>query len=182
MSKREKIVPCIITSREGLESTVADVVRLKLEHVKRQAAMEAEIAEVQKRHQEGLLSVAKQIEIKEAGIYVFCQQHRKTLFPEKKSIDLLLAVVGFRDNPPSVGKLANKDTWPVIATRLASLDWGQKYVTYADPEVNKKQILLDRSELTPEQLKAAGIKIDQDENFYIEPKSEVADASVREAA
>ena len=177
MSKREKIVPCIITSREGLEATVADVVRLKLEHVKRQAAMEAEIAEVQKRHQDGLLSVAKQIEIKEAGIYVFCQ-----LLPEKKSIDLLLAVVGFRDNPPSVGKLANKDTWPVIATRLASLDWGQKYVTYADPEVNKKQILLDRSELTPEQLKAAGIKIEQDENFYIEPKSEVADASVREAA
>jgi phage host-nuclease inhibitor protein Gam len=182
MSKKSKIVPCVIHSREGLEATVADVVRLKLEHVAATARMEEEIAAVQGRHQERLLSLAKQIEIKEAGVYVYCASHRKELFPEKKSIDMLLAVVGFRDNPPSVGKLANKDTWGAIAKRLQLLPWGEPYLTEPDPEINKKAILADRTKLTAEQLKEAGIRIEQEEDFYIEPKSQVAETSVREAA
>jgi phage host-nuclease inhibitor protein Gam len=182
MSKREKIVPCVIASREGLESVVADVVRLKLEHVRATVALEQEIAALQEKYQERLLNLAKQIEIKEAGVYVYCPGHRKELFPEKKSIDMLLAVVGFRDNPPSVGKLANKDTWSAIARRLQLLSWGEEYLSTSDPEVDKKKILSDRARLTAEQLKEAGLKIEQEENFYIEPKSQVAEVTVMEQA
>src|SRR5579871_2052378 len=97
--KKQKLEPCIITSRQALESVVADVVKLKLEHAQAKAAMEKEIADVQKRHQEGLLSIVNQIEAKEAGVYVYCQQRRAELFPDKKSIDLLLATVGFETTP-----------------------------------------------------------------------------------
>lgn len=181
-SKRPKPEPVIVTSRQGLEAVVADVVKLKLEHTLATASMEREIADVQKRHQENLLAIARQIEAKEAGVYVYCQKHRTELFPEKKSLDLLLATIGFETTPPRVEKTNSKDTFGKIGLRLESLDWGAAYVRYPDPEPNKERILADRTQLSADQLREAGIKIEQDENFFIRPKSSVAEQTVKEAA
>jgi hypothetical protein len=71
MNKKQKLEPCIINSRQALESVVADVVTLKLQHAQATAEMERAMAEVQKRHQEHLLSLARQIESKEAGVQVY---------------------------------------------------------------------------------------------------------------
>ena len=182
--KKTKLPPCVITSRESLESTVADIVRAKLEFAVRNAAMEREIADVQKRHQANLLLIARDLQSKEAGVYVYCQSNRAALFPEKKSIELLLATIGFELNPFSVEKLAKRDTWADIAARLAALDWGSAYVVDPEPAVSKSKLLADREKLTPDQLRQAGIAFNQEEQFYIRPKSEVAQETVtiKEAA
>jgi len=182
MTKRQKLEPCIISSRAALEAVVADIVKLKLEHTQAAAVMEHEIAGIQKRHQENLLGITRQLEAREAGVFVYCQKNRAALFPKKKSLDLLLATVGFELTPPRVDKISAKDTFGKIGLRLENLDWGAAYVRYPDPEVNKEKILTDRAQLKPEQLKEAGLVIDQDENFFIRPKSDIAEQSVREAA
>ena len=82
--KRQKLEPCIISSRAALEAVVADVVKLKIEHTQATAAMEQEIAEVQKRHQENLLGIGRQIEAREAGVFVYCQKNRAALVSGKK--------------------------------------------------------------------------------------------------
>lgn len=181
MPTKRKIEPCIILSRQSLEATVADIVTLKLDHATATAAMETEIAEVQKKHQDGLLNLNRQIETREAGVFVYCQRNRKELFPEKKSLDLLLAVIGF-ENPPSSVKKNSKSTWGQIALRLEGLDWGGPYVRYPDVEVNKEKLLADRKTLTEEQLNEAGIGIDQEEHFFIRPKSDIAEQTVKDAA
>jgi phage host-nuclease inhibitor protein Gam len=89
MTKRQKLEPCIITSRAALDAVVADVVKLKLQHAQATAAMEQEIAEVQKRHQKILLELSRQIEAKEAGVYVYCSKNRAGFSREK--IDGLFA-------------------------------------------------------------------------------------------
>lgn len=182
MNKRQKLEPCIINSRAALEAVVADVVKLKIEQTHATAAMEQEIAEVQKRHQENLLGLGRQIEAREAGVFVYCRKNRAALFPEKKSVDLLLATVGFELTPPRVDKISGKDTFGKIGLRLKNLDWGAAYVRYPDPEVNKEKILADRAKLKLEQLEEAGLVIEQDENFFIRPRSDIAEQSVREAA
>jgi phage host-nuclease inhibitor protein Gam len=179
--KKAKITPLIVTSREAMEAIVADIVSLKLDHVQRTALMEKEIADVQKRHQEGILTVAQQIQIKEAGVYTYCQAHRKELFADKKSLDLLLATIGFRDNPPSVEKATRKDTWDDIARRLETTEWGKDYLREVAPEVSKVKLLADREKLSVDQLREVGVKIDQDEEFFIKPKSEVAEESKQDA-
>lgn len=180
--KKEKVIALVLTSRESLESTVADTVRLKLDHATRQAAMEKEIADVQKRHQEGILDVASQIEAKEASIFTYCQRHRAELFTDKKSLDMLLAVIGFEDTPPRVEKRNSKDTWGATARRLQALDWGADYIREGDPEVNKQALLAARESLSDDQLKEAGIRFEQDEQFFIRPKSEVAEDTTKAAA
>jgi phage host-nuclease inhibitor protein Gam len=180
--KRQKLEPCIISSRAALETVVADVVKLKIEHTQATAAMEHEIAEVQKRHQENLLDIGRQIEAREAGVFVYCQKNRFALFPEKKSLDLIFATIGFELTPPRVDKISGKDTFGKIGLRLENLDWGAAYVRYPDPEVNKEKILADRAKLKPGQLEKAGLTIEQDENFFIRPKSDALEQSVRQAA
>lgn len=172
---KQKRVPFVVLSRESLDAAVASVAQLKIEYAAEKAQMELEIAAVQEKHQKRQLELAQQIEMKEAGVFVYCQQNREELFPDKKSIDFLLATVGFRTDPPSVEKMCKKDTWTAIAARLEGLEWGAPFVREPEPEVNKKALLDARGTLTPDQLKMAGIRFEQDEQFFIEPKSEVAD-------
>jgi phage host-nuclease inhibitor protein Gam len=182
MSKKEKLQAIPIISREALDAAVAEVATLKIQYAAAQADMELEIARVQERRQAQMLALGKQIEVREAGVFVYCQQHRAQLFPDKKSIDFLLATVGFRTEPPSVEKNSRKDTWSSIAARLATLEWGSRYVNTPEPEVDKKALLADREKISAGQLSEAGIRFEQDELFYITPKSEVAAKTVLEAA
>ena len=178
---KTKFKPCVIHTKNEMETVVADVVRLKLELAEQTAIMEQEIAEIQKAHQAELLELNRQIETKEAGAQIWCEQNRD-LFGEKKSMDLLLAVVGFRTTPFRVEKVNSKDTFGKIAKRVAVLDWGDIYIREPDPELSKDQLLADRTKLTAEQLKQIGIRFEQDEHFYIEPKSKLLESTVKQAA
>ena len=173
-AKISKVGTVTVTSRESLQAIVADVVRLKLETVKLKAAMEAEVAALQKRHQAKILQVAADIEAKESGVDVYCRVNRAELFIDKKSIDMLLATIGYEWNPWRVEKTGKKDTWVMIARRLLATKWGKDYVRLPDPEVNKKRVIDDQDKLTPDQLSLAGIRFDREEQFYIRPKSDVA--------
>ena len=110
MSKKEKIQTVPIVSREALDAAVAEVATLKIQYAAAKADLELEIARAQERRQEQMLALSQRIEAREAGVFVYCQQHRAQLFPDKKSIDFLLATVGFRTEPPSVEKSSRKDT------------------------------------------------------------------------
>lgn len=180
MSRKEKLTPPVITSREAMESVIADIVRLKLERAGQQLIMEAEIAALTKEHEPAILALDKDIETKEAGVYLYCTANRSVLFADAKSIETLLATVGFEWNPYTVEK-KKSDTWPVIAKRLLGLAWGKKFVTESDPEVDKNALRNARSVLTDEQLKEAGIRIEREEQFFIRPKSSVAEQTTKAA-
>ena len=171
-----KITPCIITSRESMESSIAEIIRLKLEHAEETAAMEKEIAAIQADHQDALLGLASQIEAMEAGALIWCLKNRD-LFKDKKSLDFLLATVGFRTTPHRVEKCHSKETWTSIARRLEALEWGSNYIRQPDPLPDKDKLLADRGQFTSDQLKLAGIRFEQDEDFFIKPKSEILDAT-----
>jgi phage host-nuclease inhibitor protein Gam len=180
--KKNKIPVCLVLSRESLDAAVADVATLKLRYAAAKAEMELAVAAAQEQHQAALLDLSRQIEAREAAVFIYCQQHRAELFPEKKSVDFLLATVGFRTEPPSVEKNYKKDTWTAVARRLEALEWGAAYVTTPEPEPDKKALLRDRQALTAGQLGQAGIRFEQDEVFYITPRSEVSGTTTLRAA
>lgn len=198
MSK-QKFTPVHITSKEAMFGAVNDVVRAKLDHAALTVEMEQQIAGIQERFQKRLEPLQREIATKEAGIHVFATQQRETLFPKGfKSIDLQLAVIGFRETPYRVDKVRSKDTWDEIALRMAGYQEtaateedgvdavvtfkGEDFVRYGEPELDKKGLLTHRAEIPASALKAVGIRFDYDELFYIEPKSEVVDGSKEVAA
>ncbi len=182
MNKKDTLEFTPIATREGLDAAVAEVAALKFQLAAARSEMELEMARVQERRQGEMAILAKQIEIREAGVFTFCRAHRAQLFPGKKSIDFLMATVGFRTEPPSVQRTSRKENWSAIARRLESTDWGKRYLHTPEPELDKKALLADREKLTAEQLTQAGLRFDQPEQFYIAPKSELAPRTVLEAA
>lgn len=180
---KTKIPAIIITSRESLDATIAEIVQTKLRLAELTAAMELDIAAVQERHQRHILDLEKQLAAQEAGAYVYCTAHRRNLFgDDRKSIETPLATVGFEWNPPYVEKLAKGDTEKAIAHRLASTEWGADYVIDADPTLSKKKLIADREKLSESQLATVGIRICQDEQFFIRPKSQIAADTTAQAA
>ena len=150
--RKKKFIPIAVSTPEGLEVAVADYVKLKLLHAAAKAALELEFY----------------------GIQAFCQANRGTMFPEaRKSLDWPMATLGFRTNPPSVGTRRKSITFCAAAKLLLTSDWGRLFVRYPDPAIDKEAILAARGKLTEEQLSAVGLVIEQDEEFFIQPRSEI---------
>jgi len=86
------------------------------------------------------------------------------------------AIVGFAISTKAKVAMANEgDNWESVALRLEGLSWGEAFVRYPDPEVDKDALIKERDNITAKQLEAAGIRIDQPEKFYVQPKSQVAE-------
>ena len=192
--KNTKFTPVLIHSKDGLTAALNTLVSNKLTLAAQTVAMEQEIADIQRRNQGRVESLTRDIAAAEAGIQVFVTQRREELFPKGvKSLDFALATVGFRDTPHRVEKLRSKDTFDEIALRMAGMKLhdatgntlifdGDHYVRYREPELDKKALLANRQNIPEAALKAAGIKFDYDELFYIEPKSEVIEGTKEVAA
>jgi phage host-nuclease inhibitor protein Gam len=185
MAKKTKIEAANIHSREGMMSAVADVVGAKLRVAELTAQMEQEVNDVQRRYQEGIEALGREIAAKEQGVYVWAQRNPGEFPPERRTIDLPTATVGWRLSPPSVEKVRAKDKWEDIAYRLVEVVEdgfiGENYVRYAEPSVDKKQILADANIIPTAALKLAGLAIEQEDVFSIRPKSELAEAGPAEA-
>lgn len=171
-----------ITSTEALDAAVADVVRLKIRHTAAQAEMEAEIAAITKRHQARLQDLADQIAEREQIIQEYCEAHRAELFPDKKSRETPLAVIGFELCPPRVETANRKIKWADVVARLQKLPFGNSYLRYPEPRVDKEALLADRNEFNEEELRAMGIRFVQEEQFFLRPKPETAKLESRDLA
>lgn len=169
-----------LTSREAMLGVVAEVVRLKLQHASLTAEMESEIAATQKRFAGRLDTLAEKIGERETVVHEYCTAHRRELFPDRKSIDMPGAVIGFELTPWRVETTSRKVTWKEVVVRLLRLAWGKAYVRQPPAQPDKEALLSDRERLTEEQLTAAGVKFAQDEQFFIRPKSEIVEPTVKE--
>ncbi|NOS72034.1 MAG: hypothetical protein HOP33_19165 [Verrucomicrobia bacterium] len=182
--KKEKFKPAVLLTREAMEATVNDYKRLKLEHVSLMAKMESEKTAVEKRYEERINTVARDIESGFASVHNYCVTHRSELLPgDRKSFETVAGTVKFYDTPHRV-EVRGKETLGALAKRLLGLVFNagtpeevscDKYVREADPTVNKDALLADRTRFTDEQLKAMGVRFEQDEIFAIDLKSDLAE-------
>ena len=169
----------IITSPEALDARVADVVRLKINHTRLVAEMEAEMVAISKRYQARIAGLLEAITAAEDEIQSYCNAHRAELFSSKKSRETTLAVFGFEMTPPRVETGSRKIKWADVLARLLRLPWGKAYCKPTGYKLDKEALLADRDKLTPEQLTAAGIQFAQDEQFFVRPKPETAAETVK---
>jgi phage host-nuclease inhibitor protein Gam len=180
--KRERIAP--VESSAGMEALVAEITALQIELAgvvaqmdERKAAHELTLAAKLRPLQLQAEEIAKRVKARLAKVEVFVTEHRDQLMPDKKkSFELPTAVVGFALNSkPKVVMTGADDDWTSVAHRLEAFTWGESYVRTPDPEVDKEALIADRESLSPKQLAAAGLRIEQPEKFYVQPKSQVAE-------
>ncbi len=185
-TKKQKIQPANIHSREAMMAAVADVVGAKLRAAELRAQMEQEVNDLHRRYQEDIEALGREIAAKEQGVYVWAQRNPGEFPPERRTIDLPTATVGWRLSPHAVDKLKPKDKWADIAYRLAEIAeegfGGENYIRYAEPSVDKEALIADRETIPAGALRLAGIAITQEDVFSIRPKSDIAEAGPAVAA
>ncbi len=180
--RRERLGP--VASPAGMESLVAEITALQVE----QAGLAARMAELTVASERALAAqlrplqlqaetIARRVKTRLAKVEVFVTTHRDDLLPDRrKSFELPTAIVGFTLSTKAKVVLANDgDDWTSAAHRLEALEWGGDYVRNPEPEVDKEALIASRASLTPKQLAAAGLRIEQGEKFYVQPKSQIAE-------
>ncbi len=94
-------------------------------------------------------------------------------FGDRKTLELTHGTLGWRLNPPSLKTLSGW-TWKKVLAKLKALPAMSAYIRTRE-EVSKEAILADRAAHSPDALRAIGVKIVQEEEFWIEPRlTEVA--------
>jgi hypothetical protein len=177
--KKRKITTAalVLASEDAMVGTLNRYVELKLSMAEATAAHEKEVAQLNSAFDDAIQESREELAVLEASVQLFALNHRTHLFnSDQKSKEYANARIGFRDNPPSVGKRIKADTFDAIALRLEETEWGEKY-TDRKISLKKDALLRDRAELSEEQLRQVGIRFDQEEFFFIEPSSEAIERS-----
>jgi phage host-nuclease inhibitor protein Gam len=172
-----------ITSRHELDAVVENIVQLQLNRAEIEREQEQEIASVRQKFRAPLAEIERYLTLETSWVETWARNHPEA-FRDRQSMTLTHAAIGFRVSPHRVDRASRKWTWGAIAQKLGELAWGRRYLRQPALEVNKEVLLADRDELVAAELRQVGLKIVQEERFYIAPHRESgsADEEWQEAA
>lgn len=155
-----------IETRAQFESTVDDICKLQLDREQRVTLRDRLLAEIMEEHNPAIEAIGTEISAKLVLCEKYATTHRDSLFGKLKSAASSLGVFGFRTGNPKLVLLNRKWKWADVLTSLKSLGKTDLIRTKEEPDKDALH-KLDDSELA-----AVGLRIDQDEAFFIEPKRE----------
>jgi phage host-nuclease inhibitor protein Gam len=157
-----------VQSRQQLDALVENIVKLQHDRAEMEGEQERELTAVRQKFRAPLAELDRYIALESAWVETWARRHRGA-FGGGGTLACTHATIGFRPEPPRVERVSGKWSWPEIALRLSELLWGRRYVQTAAPEVNAEAILADRANLSAGELRKAGLKIVEDERFFIAP-------------
>ncbi len=170
-----------IQNRQELEAVVENIVHLQQDRAEIESAQEKEITAIRQKYRAPLAEMDRYLLLESTWVETWAKAN-PTAFPDKRSLTCTHATIGFRIAPPRVDRASRKWTWTDIALKLSELAWGRRYLRQPALEVNKEALLADRSELVAAELRQAGIKIVQEERFFITPHGPAETAESTENA
>jgi phage host-nuclease inhibitor protein Gam len=158
-----------IQNRQELDAVVENIVQLQLARAGLERDQEQEIAAIRQKFRAPLAELDRYLLLENTWAENWARAHGDAFTGDKRSLACTHATIGFRVSPPRVDRASRKWTWTEVATKLADLAWGRRYLRQPAPEVNKEALLADRAELDAAELRKVGVKIVQEERFFIAP-------------
>lgn len=163
MSSRLKPSATLATRAE-FESAVNEICTLQLRREQRVNLRDRLLYEVQGEHNPAIEQISQEIAAKLLLCEKYAVTNRETLFGKLKSAAAHLGTYGFRTGNPKLSLLNRKWKWDDVISALKSRGFIQ-YIRTKE-EADKDRIKTDFSD--PD-LASVGLRIEQDESFYIEP-------------
>jgi phage host-nuclease inhibitor protein Gam len=180
MSKARIKTPVLtIKTREQFETFIGEIATLKAKEQKYTAEMNRRITEVRADYENPLVQIATDISAKFEAVRL-CAEENPGWFGEAKSLQTTHGTIGWRIGNPTLKTLSGF-TWDRVLEKLRGLIDMSTYIRTA-PEVNKQALLADRNTLGAEKLREVGVRVVQEETFFVEPNIETPEARMQEAA
>jgi phage host-nuclease inhibitor protein Gam len=166
---REKKIVVSGVTREQMEEAFGkfSMADAKIQGIN--AKMDAEITKIRERNADALADWQEQKDAAFEVLQIYALENRDDLFTKKKSMETTHGILGFRTGTPKL-KTLKGFTWAAALSLLKKCR--PEYVRISE-EIAKDKLLADReNEDMPELMREVGIKVDQDETFFVEPKKE----------
>lgn len=167
--KRLKVTAPVLKSRAEAEEALGQVRALTIERNTAQCAREKELKALDELFKAEIDGCNTEIEALAEQLRVWAEANPSE-FGERRSLELTHGLMGWRTGNPTLKTLAGF-TWDRVLERLHEDPRFAGFVRTKE-EVDKASILAQRESLAAEDLKAMGVKVVQDEPFFVEPKIE----------
>ncbi|ACB76666.1 host-nuclease inhibitor Gam family protein [Opitutus terrae] len=167
-SNRIKLTSPVISTRAEAERVLGDIAASTAALNAAKAKLDQRLTSIRQEHEGTIDQLAKRIEAL-SGLLQQWAEASPEEFGGKKSIDFIHGTLGFRTGMPKLKTLAGW-TWDKV---LGALDAANHFVRIKR-EVDKEGVLMayGRGELDDAELRGAGMRVVQDESFFVEPKLE----------
>ena len=169
-----------ITNRAEAEAVMNDLALAATNKRTLTARLDAAVLKLQDEAAVGISQCDELITAKSDALRAWAESHPEEFPKDKKSIAFLSGTLGFRTGTPKVALLSRAWKWDMVLN--AVLDRAFSF-TRTTTELDKEAILAfaasepDKAALESQVLKPIGVKIVQDESFYVEPR--LTDTEVR---
>jgi phage host-nuclease inhibitor protein Gam len=162
-TKRLKKAAKTIETREQMEAAVREICLLTISRDETTAQMDRQLADVRKLYEGSLAEVDQKLEplLDAAADWAVRNPDE---FATRKSVVMAHGTVGFRTGMPKLKTLSGF-TWSKVLEKIRSIL--PDYVRTSE-EVDKERLIADRNELGA-RLGDVGVKVVQDETFFVEP-------------
>lgn len=182
MATRQKKTVISGVTREAADVAFATFAKADASINKIQAEIELQCAKIREKRQADLTRLTAERDAAFETLQSFATENQTELFAKKKSLEMAHGVIGFRTGTPKL-KTLKGFTWASALQLVKQFLPG--YVRTTD-EIAKDKLLADRElkKVTAtnhekpitmtEAMAECGIKVDQDETFFVEPKKEEA--------
>lgn len=169
MSKRIKVNGPVIQTRAQAESILGEIRDLTIERAQQMATREAQLKEVEDEHKDSLAALGKRIQEASELLRGWAEANPSE-FHGAKSVVLTHGTVGWRTGNPTL-KPVSGFTWDRVLEKIRGLVPYRRFIRTKE-EVDKAGILAERETLQPEDLRMMGVKVIQEEAFFVDPKIE----------
>jgi phage host-nuclease inhibitor protein Gam len=154
----------VIVSREEAELLVNEIALAENRRRTLSAEMDEKILAIRESYTPALDQCASDIKQKSALVQGWAESD-PSQFEKTKHVKFYAGKVGFRTGTPKLALLSRKFTWESVLELVTN-----RLPNFIRPkwEIDKEAIINQREELA-EFLPSVGLKVTQDESFYIEP-------------
>jgi phage host-nuclease inhibitor protein Gam len=161
----------VVQTRPQLDALLQNIVRLRHERDDFHRAQENEIAAVRQRYRAPLAELDHYLALETSWAEAWARENPGAFVSvgPVRSVSCGKVTLGFRADPPRLERASRRWTWSRIATTLAALPWGPRYLRVPPPEVDREALIADLAALSPVDLRNAGLIIEAGEHFFIRP-------------
>jgi phage host-nuclease inhibitor protein Gam len=161
----------MIKTYEELEKALKEYAVNDVALAKKEAEMNQKINKIKEEFDEKTKELRYVIDTTSGEIEAFCNNNKKD-FEKNRSKEYQFGTIGFRTSPPKVAILNRKYNTKTVLELIKRV-FKSAYIRVKE-DLDKESILADYSQkkLDDSKLASVGLKIDQDEQFYITAKYE----------
>ena len=165
---RIRIVEKTVITRDDAESLINEIAITENRRRVLNAECDDKILAIRESYGPALESCSEALKTKSALVQAWAEANPQE-FTVRKSVEFPAGKVGFRTGTPKLKTLAGW-TFARVLEKLQAIAWGAEFVR-VKAEVDKEGIIAQVSQgnLQPAELREIGVKVDQDESFFIEP-------------